>query len=211
MKQKSIKVIEELIKEDEERIPVMSKWVLNKILRKIQEHSGIPDIKDIDEVSSTSCYAVAKMVSDIINDPDSNTKGESYQCTKIFAYGRRIMRPSEELEWENHEAVLVKISQKKKWNYGNYIVTKVIDPLISKKAIYIDEWIGTLISLRNNSRADVSYDEPVLSFMIFPSFFLKPKRLTYSDLYSNFKLVKDAVKKDMINTAPLVREKNVSK
>jgi|GEM_PF-1443473 len=198
--------IEALIKEDEKRLPVMSKGVLDELLDVIRKH---PDIKKIArEKSSASCYVVAQKVSEIINDPCLNTSGLSFQCTKIFAYGRRIMKPERGLEWDNHEAVLVKVSQNKKWNYGNYIVTKVIDPLITKSAIYIDEWICRLISLRNNSKPDTTYEEPVLSFMIFPSFFARPIHLAYSELYSNLLLSANATQEDMINPSPFLRNVN---
>lgn len=199
-------ITETLIKKDENRIPVMSEDVLDGLLKVIQEH---PDIKKVAlERSSTSCYDVAQKVCEIINDPNLNKMNVAYQCTKIFAYGRRIMKPVMGLEWDNHEAVLVKVSKKKKQNYGNYIVTKVIDPLLTKKAIYIDEWISYLISLRNNSTANKSYNEPLLSFMIFPSFFVRPIHLAYSELYSHLLLVTNATPPDMINPSPYLRNVN---
>ncbi|WP_367914624.1 protein-glutamine glutaminase family protein [Leadbetterella sp. DM7] len=198
--------IEELIKEDEKRLPVMSKGVLDEILEVIQERLDIKRITP--EKPSASCYDVAQKVSEIINDPRSNKSGMSFRCTKIFAYGRRVMKPDRGLEWDNHEAVLVKVSQNKKWNYGNYIVTKVIDPLITEKAICMDEWICRLASLHNDSKPDNTYNELALSFMIFPSFFARPIHLAYSELYSNLLLSANATPEDMTNPSPFLRNVN---
>lgn len=202
MEKEFYSIVEKNIRLDAARIPIMSKGVLASLLSKVNHSDKISSLETM------GCYEVATIVAEIINNNKDAEHGVGFQCSKIFAFGKIPMYIETEigsLNWSNHVAVLVKTVQKKADWKGLFVVSKVIDPFISKKAMYIDEWIGRIAKIRNYAvKPNIQIDETVLSYLIFPSFFLKPNMLNYYEIYKGYKLTETAEAIDFKNPLPLI-------
>lgn len=192
-----------LMEEDKRRNPVMSRKTLDGVMLRISEHPEL-SLVNPSERERYHCYDLAARITEIINDRSTHWNRQSYYCSKIVAYGERAMNPKsrDKPDWTNHLAVLIKLAVEN----CQYPQHWVIDLMISRDPIPLDEWIGRLTDLSKcDVRQDVSLEENILSFLVFPSFFLKPKFNSNTGFFSgNLTYITKPKEADYINKSRMI-------
>lgn len=176
---------------------------LGKIRKKIDDKKSLRELAN--RKDSSNCYLVAKLVTDIIREYNSQNE-LMYSCNKIYAISAdQDMQYANFSSWGNHMAVLVKEITYIRGEES--VLFWVIDPIVGpNELLRIDEWMQILYKRKilqlkktifpRNSKNRLllkrSISELSLSFIVFPPYFRQPEHNIYCFIFNEKNFIIDS-------------------